>query len=190
MENIIIVGAGPAGISAALYAARGNMDPLIINTGIGSLEKAEKIENYYGLEKPLSGKELFERGLEQARALGVWILDAQVVGMGGFDTFEVKTTEGDFEARSVILATGSKRASAKIPGVKEFEGKGYGDFKLAVGETVVSRLKPLQDRFYELQKEKKYLESVIKENDEKAAYFANKTLRKVQKKVGLTEKIR
>ena len=116
MENIIIVGAGPAGISAALYAARGNMDPLIINTGIGSLEKAEKIENYYGLERPLSGKELFERGLEQARALGVRILDAQVVGMGGFDTFEVKTTEGDFEARSVILATGSKRASAKIPG--------------------------------------------------------------------------
>ena len=55
MENIIIVGAGPAGISAALYAARGNMDPLIINTGIGSLEKAEKIENYYGLERPLSG---------------------------------------------------------------------------------------------------------------------------------------
>ena len=94
MENIIIVGAGPAGISAALYAARGNMDPLIINTGIGSLEKAEKIENYYGLERPLSGKELFERGLEQARPLGV------------------------------ILATGSKRASAKIPGVKEFEGKG------------------------------------------------------------------
>ena len=123
-HNIIIVGAGPAGISAALYAARGNMDPLIINTGIGSLEKAEKIENYYGLEKPLSGKDLFERGLDQARALGVRILDAQVVGMGGFDTFEVKTTEGDFEARSVILATGSKRASAKIPGVKEFEGKG------------------------------------------------------------------
>lgn len=123
MENIIIIGAGPAGISAALYAARGNMDPLIINTGIGSLEKAEKIENYYGLEQPLSGRELFERGLAQARALGVRILDAQVVGMGGFDTFEVKTTVGDFEARSVILATGSRRASARIPGVKEFEGK-------------------------------------------------------------------
>ena len=124
MENIIIIGAGPAGISAALYAARGNMDPLIINTGIGSLEKAEKIENYYGLEQPLSGRELFERGLAQARALGVRILDAQVVGMGGFDTFEVKTTAGDFEAHSVILAPGSRRASARIPGVKEFEGKG------------------------------------------------------------------
>ena len=58
------------------------------------------------------------------RQLGVRILDAQVVGMGGFDTFEVKTTAGDFEARSVILATGSRRASARIPGVKEFEGKG------------------------------------------------------------------
>lgn len=75
MENIIIIGAGPAGISAALYAARGNMDPLIINTGIGSLEKAEKIENYYGLEQPLSGRELFGRGLAQARALeyGSWM---------------------------------------------------------------------------------------------------------------------
>ena len=73
---------------------------------------------------------------------------------------------------------------------REFDGKGYGDFKLAVGESVASRLKPLQDKFYELQKEKDYLNKVIKENDEKAAYFANKTLRKVQKKVGLTERIR
>ena len=45
MENLIIVGAGPAGISAALYAARANLDPLVINNGIGALEKAEKIEN-------------------------------------------------------------------------------------------------------------------------------------------------
>lgn len=75
MENIIIIGAGPAGISAALYAARGNMDPLIINTGIGSLEKAEKIENYYGLEQPLSGRELFERGLARQEHLeyGSWM---------------------------------------------------------------------------------------------------------------------
>ncbi|MCR5703964.1 MAG: tryptophan--tRNA ligase [Eubacterium sp.] len=73
---------------------------------------------------------------------------------------------------------------------KEFDGKGYGEFKLAVGEAVVSRLKPLQDKFYELQKEKDYINRVIKENDEKAAYFANKTLRKVQKKVGLIERIR
>ena len=66
MEKVIIIGAGPAGISAALYAARGNMDPLVIYNGIGDLEKAEKIENYYGLERPLSGAELFERGIAQA----------------------------------------------------------------------------------------------------------------------------
>ncbi|HOO79753.1 MAG TPA: tryptophan--tRNA ligase [Lachnospiraceae bacterium] len=74
--------------------------------------------------------------------------------------------------------------------VKEFDGKGYGDFKLAVGESVVSVLKPLQDRYQELLKDKTYIDSVIKENDEKANYFATKTLRKVQKKVGFPERIK
>lgn len=124
MENIVIIGAGPAGISAALYAARGNMNPLVINNGIGALEKAEKIENYYGLEQPLSGKELYERGIAQAEALGVRILDAEVLGISGFDTFTVKTTAGDFDTVSVILATGGKRSAPKIPGLKEFEGRG------------------------------------------------------------------
>ena len=73
---------------------------------------------------------------------------------------------------------------------KEFDGKGYGDFKLAVGESVADMLKPVHERFAELSKEKALNDSIIKENDEKAAYFANKTLRKVQKKVGLTERIR
>lgn len=124
MENIVIIGAGPAGISAALYAARGNMNPLVINNGIGALEKAEKIENYYGLEQPLSGKELYERGISQAEALGVRILDAEVLGISGFDTFTVKTTAGDFDTVSVILATGGKRSAPKIPVLKEFEGRG------------------------------------------------------------------
>ena len=124
MENLIIVGAGPAGISAALYAARANLDPLVINNGIGALEKAEKIENYYGLPHPVTGKELFENGIAQAKALGVRVLDAQVLGVSGFDTFQVKTTEGDFESISVILATGSKRKNPGIPGLQEFEGKG------------------------------------------------------------------
>lgn len=73
---------------------------------------------------------------------------------------------------------------------KEFAGKGYGNFKLAVGETVADHLKPLQERYEQLMKDKAYIESMIKQNDEKAAYYANKTLRKVQKKVGLTERIR
>ena len=124
MEKIIIIGAGPAGISAALYAARGNMDPLVIYEGTGALDKAEKIENYYGLEQPLSGKELYERGIAQAKALGVRFLETQVLGMGGFDTFEIHTKEGTLEAESVILATGSRRKTPPIAGVQEFEGRG------------------------------------------------------------------
>lgn len=73
---------------------------------------------------------------------------------------------------------------------KEFEGRGYGEFKLAVGEAVADELAPLQARYQELIKDKSYIETCIKENDEKARYTANKTLRKVQKKVGLTELIR
>lgn len=74
--------------------------------------------------------------------------------------------------------------------VAEFDGKGYGDFKMAVGESVVSVLRPLQERFDDLSRNKDYLDSVIKANAEKAQYFANKTLRKVQKKVGFPERIR
>ncbi|MBQ2425557.1 MAG: tryptophan--tRNA ligase [Lachnospiraceae bacterium] len=72
----------------------------------------------------------------------------------------------------------------------EFDGKGYGDFKMGVGEAIVSVLKPLQDNYNDLTKNKDYIDKVIKENAEKASYFSNKTLRKVQKKVGFPERIR
>ena len=84
-----------------------------------------------------------------------------------------------------IYATCTNKTPAEVE--KEFEGKGYGDFKMAVGEAVVSVLKPLQDRCADLTKDKAYIDKIIKENGEKAQYFANKTLRKVQKKVGFPE---
>ncbi len=68
--------------------------------------------------------------------------------------------------------------------VREFDGRGYGDFKMAVGEAVVSVLGPLQKEAARLEKEKDYIDTIIKENAEKAGYYAMKTLRKVQKKVG------
>ncbi|MCR5742841.1 MAG: tryptophan--tRNA ligase [Lachnospiraceae bacterium] len=74
--------------------------------------------------------------------------------------------------------------------VREFDGKGYGDFKMAVGEVVVDKLAPIQARYDELAKDKAYVDSIIKNNAEKASYFANKTLRKVQKKIGYPERIR
>ncbi len=72
----------------------------------------------------------------------------------------------------------------------EFDGKGYGDFKTAVGESVVATLRPLQERMSDLAKNKDYIDGVIKSNAEKAQYVSNKTLRKVQKKVGFPERIR
>ena len=74
--------------------------------------------------------------------------------------------------------------------VKEFEGKGYGELKTAVGESVVNVLTPLQNEFHRLEKEKDYIDRIIKENAEKAGYYSSKTLRKVQKKIGFPEKIR
>lgn len=74
--------------------------------------------------------------------------------------------------------------------VREFGGKGYGEFKLAVGESVVDVLRPLQEKFAELSKDRAYIDGIIKKNGEKASYYALKTLRKVQKKVGFPEKIR
>lgn len=67
---------------------------------------------------------------------------------------------------------------------KEFEGRGYGDFKLAVGEAVYEMLRPLQERFDEISKDKAYLDGIIKANAEKAGYYARKTLRKVEKRIG------
>ncbi|MCI8464911.1 MAG: tryptophan--tRNA ligase [Lachnospiraceae bacterium] len=74
--------------------------------------------------------------------------------------------------------------------VKEFDGKGYGDFKAAVGEAVAAVLVPLQAEQAKLMADKAYLDGIIKENAEKAGYYANKTLRKVQKKVGFPERVR
>ncbi len=85
-----------------------------------------------------------------------------------------------------VACTGKTREQTEA----EFEGKGYGDFKTAVGESVVERLRPLQERVADLAKNKDYVDRIIKENAEKAQYTSNKTLRKVQKKVGFPEKIR
>lgn len=74
--------------------------------------------------------------------------------------------------------------------VKEFDGKGYGDFKVAVGEAVVSVLRPLQESYEELSKDKAYIDGIIKANAEKANYVATKTLRKVQRKVGFPDRVR
>lgn len=74
--------------------------------------------------------------------------------------------------------------------INEFEGLGYGKLKERVGEVVVAELKPIQDKFYDLSKNKDYIDGIIKNNAEQANYYAGKTLRKVQRKVGFPDRIR
>ena len=81
MPSIIIVGSGPAGISAALYAVRAGADTTVLTKGPGALDRAEKIENYYGFAQPVSGAELERRSMENARRLGVQFVTAEAVGL-------------------------------------------------------------------------------------------------------------
>ena len=123
MFDVIIIGSGPAGISAAIYLKRAKKNILIISNGKSALEKAEKIENYYGIES-ISGKELYEVGLEQAKRLQIPIEIDEVTNISFENNFVVTTPNREYEAKNVIIATGTNRISPKIKGIKEFEGKG------------------------------------------------------------------
>lgn len=124
MYDVIIVGAGPAGISASLYLKRANLNVLVIFKGNGALEKASKIENYYGLQEPVSGKNLFNIGIEQAKSLGVEIVKDEVTSITLEDYFTVTTINREYQAKKLILATGTNRKVPNIKGIREYEGKG------------------------------------------------------------------
>lgn len=124
MKNVIIIGTGPAGVSAALYVARAGINTTVIGEGIGALAKAKKIENYYGFAEPVSGQELSESGISQAKRIGAEIINAEVVGINYDGTFAVKTTQKEYHADAVIIATGSSRQMPNIKGFSEFEGHG------------------------------------------------------------------
>lgn len=122
--DVIIIGSGPAGISASLYTARANLKTLIISKGIGILEKVKKIENYYGLDKALTGEELHKVGIKQAKRLGVEFVKDEVIKIEYEEQFKVETINNEYKAKAVIIATGTSRKVPKIKGVKEFEGRG------------------------------------------------------------------
>lgn len=127
MAKVLIIGAGPAGVSAALYAVRGGMEVTVLHRGRGALSKAERIENYYGFAEAPTGAELERNGIEGARKLGVEFIEDEAVWLGMNDTFTafcVKTAGNEYEADSVILAAGSARKAPGLPGLKELEGRG------------------------------------------------------------------
>lgn len=122
MYDVIIIGKGPAGISAALYAKRAGLSVLIIGKDLGALEKAKEVENYYGITA--SGKEIAEVGIKQAEKLQIPIKTEEVVSIIYDETFTIETNQNKYESKAVLLATGTNRIQPKIKGIKEFEGKG------------------------------------------------------------------
>jgi thioredoxin reductase (NADPH) len=124
MKDLLVVGKGPAGISAAIYAKRAGLDVIVIGKGFGALGKTDKINNFYGHESVMTGMDLVEQGIKQAENLGVEVVNDEVIGVSWNGNFIVKDTKKEYEAKAVVLATGSSRITPKIKGVKEFEGHG------------------------------------------------------------------
>lgn len=125
--DVIIIGKGPSGISAALYTQRANLETMVIGREGSSLEKAGKIENFYGMEEPKSGEELLAIGEKQAQKLGVQLLNDEVAGISYIyeeKYFKVTTTLDEYNSRAILIATGQPNKKINIEGISEFEGKG------------------------------------------------------------------
>ena len=112
--NVVIIGGGPAGVSAALYLARASFKVAIVENGPGALARAHKIDNFYGIAA--SGSKLYAEGLAQAKVLGVDIITDEVLAVEYYDSF-VLTLKGSAEplpAPVLILATGTKNITLKV----------------------------------------------------------------------------
>lgn len=144
MYDVIIIGCGPAGLSAAIYTTRSQLKTLILGSKEQSmLWKAHFIQNYFGAEA--EGKDMLEKGINQAKKLGAEVIDANVVSAkNADDKFVVTTSDNkDYEAKTIIIATGTACEPAGIKNEKELVGKGvsycaicdgffYKDKKIAV----------------------------------------------------------
>ena len=130
MYDCIIIGSGPAGISASIYMVRAGLKILVISENKSIAKKAAIIENYYGFDEPISGEKLMQHGINQAKRLGVNFLQKEVVGIKYAENncYEIiianQGIDEKFITKTVILATGINRKKPNIKGIAEFEGKG------------------------------------------------------------------
>jgi thioredoxin reductase (NADPH) len=124
MYDVIIIGKGPAGISASLYTFRANLRTLVIGRGDSALRKAEKIENYYGFSEIVSGEFLLNEGEKQALRLGVEIVEDEVIAIEKNELFEAVTAGGRYTGKALLLATGQPQKKLRIENLESFEGKG------------------------------------------------------------------
>jgi thioredoxin reductase (NADPH) len=125
--DVIIIGGGPAGLSAGIYTSRARLNSLLIEAGLvgGRITDAELVENYPGFAQGISGAELGQLMQQQAAKYGLNIITAEVTGIEIKTKRKVvRTTKGDFNAKAVIIASGSERGKLGIPGERELTGRG------------------------------------------------------------------
>ncbi len=122
--DVIVIGKGPAGLSAAIYTVRTNLKTLVIGKSNSLLFKASKIENYFGFPEAISGSDLLKSGELQAQRLGADIIDEEVLEIKKRDKFEVITGDKSYYSKAVLLASGQPQKSLNIDGLKEMEGMG------------------------------------------------------------------
>jgi thioredoxin reductase (NADPH) len=126
-ENVIIVGSGPAGLTAALYAARANLNPLIVEGAapMGQLMLTTDVENYPGFPDGILGPELMEKFRSQAERFGAKFLTADATRIDlSRPPFVVEVGEASYEATALILATGATARMLGVPGEREYLGRG------------------------------------------------------------------
>jgi len=125
--DALVIGHGPAGCSAALYLCRAGLRVAVAGKDGGALERAEKIENFYGLARPLSGADLIETGRKQCAALGADLREDEALALDWLEAGGYQATfaaDGEVYARSVLLATGKAKRTPNIEGFRDFEGRG------------------------------------------------------------------
>jgi thioredoxin reductase (NADPH) len=125
--QVIIIGGGPAGLTAGLYCARSRLNTLLIERGIigGQITNAEQVDNYPGFPQGISGIKLGQLIHEQATSYGLETLLAEVTSLEPYLRHNlVSSSEADFVAESVIIASGSRFRKLRVPGEDELIGKG------------------------------------------------------------------
>ena len=144
--DVVIIGGGPAGLTAGLYTSRARLNSLLIEKGLigGQITNAELVENFPGFPEGISGFELGELMHQQASRYGLETIMSEVTGIDlkGKQKI-VKTTEGDFTTRAIIIAGGSSYQKLGVPGEQEFTGRGVSYCATCDGALPVFRDQPL-----------------------------------------------